>query len=126
MKEEPRDSVYNRTMSEWIARVPGDLPNDAVSLWHIAAAGQHHFGLTGAELTDYLQRNIVALLDAGAIPVKRGKSTPFDWVALHQYGHEKAIVPAIISEWEASPKDEDYLFGIWFSLPSKHVGNFAP
>jgi hypothetical protein len=127
MTNEPRDNVYGHTMSEWIALIPGDLPYDAISLWHVSVAGEHRFNLTGPELANFIQRGIAALLDAGAIPVKSGKGTPFDWIALHQYGHDKEVIaPAIMTEWEASPKDENYLFSIWFTLPSIHVGSLYP
>ena len=114
-------------MSEWIALVPGDLPNDAISLWHVAAAGEHRFYLKGSDLTEYLRRNLVALIDAGAIPVKSGKGTPYEWIALHQYGQVKdTIVSSIIAEWEASKKDADFLFSIWFALPRDNVGGLNP
>ena len=127
MSNESRDNVYGRTMSEWISLIPGDLPNDAVSLWHISADGTSYFDLAGAELADYLRRSILALLEAGAIPVKTGKGTPYDWIAEQRFGVDKmTIVTAILREWKSSKKDEEYLFSVWFALPDEHVGGVEP
>ena len=127
MTQQPRHKIYGRTMSDWISLVPGELPQDAVGLWQILAAGQDGFDLSGADLSDYVRRNIVVLLDHGAIPVKGGKGTAFDWIALHKYGKDKdTVVSAIVSEWEASQTEEMYSFSIWFALPRENVGNLNP
>lgn len=111
-------------MTEWISLVPGELPRDAVGLWQVLAAGEHGFDLRDAGLSEYVRRNIVALLQHGAVPVKGGKGTAFDWIALHQYGTQKEeIVGSIIEEWELHKNDEMYPFSIWFALPLENVGN---
>ena len=118
MTEERRDNVYGRTISEWIALVPGELPRDAVGLWQILAAGQHSFELVGAELIDYVRRNVAVLLDAGAIPVAGGRGTNYDWVAKTNYGSRRdEIIDAVIKEWQATTGDEMYPWSLWFALP---------
>jgi hypothetical protein len=124
MTQEPRHKVHGTPMSEWIRLVPGELPQDAVGLWQILAAAEHGFGLGGAEQVDYVRRNIYALIDYGAVPVKGGKGTEFDWIAKQNYGASRdQIAEAIIAEWQASKHDEFYPFEIWFALPRGNVGN---
>ena len=127
MTDEPREDVYGHTISEWISLIPGDLPNDSISLWHVSVAAQHRFELKERDLADFIKRGVRALLDAGAVPVKTSRGTPYEYIALQRFGYEKeVIVEAIMSEWEASAKDDEYLFSVWFALPSEAVGNLNP
>jgi hypothetical protein len=122
MNEDQRESTYNHTIREWIALIPGDLPNDAISLWHISVAAEQRFNLAGQDLAEFIKRGVEALLNAGAIPVVGIRDREYDWVALHRFGSDKEhIVPAVMQEWERSSKDENYLFSVWFALPSKYV-----
>ncbi|KAB2823602.1 MAG: hypothetical protein F9K51_07420 [Candidatus Dadabacteria bacterium] len=124
---EKKHKIYGRTMSEWISLVPGELDVDAVGLWQIVPAGIDGFGLEGEELTEYVRRNLMALLEAGAIPVRGGKSTGYDWVAQHHYGKTKEeIIENIIREWLNMGNDPKILIGeVWFARPDprfpKHV-----
>ena len=127
MIDEPRDRHYGTPMSEWIALVPGELPLDAVGLFQIVPDGRDGFGLKDAALTDFVRRCIHALLDAGAIPVRGGKGTDYDWLPQRQYGVTKdEITESIIREWLAMPDDPLVLCGegVWFARPrpgTKHV-----
>lgn len=126
MMNEAIDKVYGRTVSEWIASMPAELRTHAVSLWHVSASGANYFELTGIDLRNFIERGIVALLGAGAIPVKSGKGTSFEWIAEQEYGIDKNdIARVIMRQWDASSKDDNYLFSIWFALPGPYVGNVA-
>ena len=118
MTSEPRDNTYGRTMSEWISLVPGELPRDAVSFRQILSGGEFYFDLTGAALIDFITRSISGLLDVGAVPVKGGKGTGYEWVKKSDYGSAKdEISNSIISEWQANKEDEMYPWSLWFARP---------
>ena len=120
MTDDPRHKLYGTPLSEWIALIPGELPRDAVGLFQIVPAGRDGFGLKGAALTDFVRRGIHALLDAGAVPVRGGKGTGYEWLAQKQYGTAKEeITEAIIREWLALPDDPLVLCGdgVWFARP---------
>lgn len=127
MNDEPRESVYGTTVTEWIAKIPGDLPYDAISLWHVSVAGEHRFHLTGARLANFIKEGVKALLDADAVPVKAGPGTPHDWIAVHKYGHDKEqILQTIMQEWASSAKDDNFLFSIWFAQSKVVLEEPAP
>ena len=120
MSDELRHLEYGTPLNEWIASIPGELPLDAVGLWQIVPAGRYGFRLTGADLLDFIRRGIHALLDAGAVPVRSGKGTGYEWLAQKQYGTNKdEITEAIIREWLAMPDDALVLCGdgVWFARP---------
>jgi hypothetical protein len=118
MTEEAQEDVSEQAISEWIALVPDELPDDAVGLWQILAAGQNRFQLEGADLVKYVRRNILVLLEAGAIPVDGGNGTGYDWVAKYGYGDTRdAIVHGVVAEWLASQNDQMYPWSVWFALP---------
>jgi hypothetical protein len=120
MTEEPRDRHYGTPLSEVIVQIPGELPIDAVGMFQIVPKGRDGFGFYGDELTHFVRRCIHALLDAGAVPVRGGKGTEYEWILQKQYGTLKyEMTEAIISEWHAMPDDPLVLCGegVWFALP---------
>lgn len=120
MNQEPRHKDYGTPLSEWIARIPNELPYDAVGIFQIVPAGRDGFGLARDDLVDFVRRAIMALLDAGAVPVRGGEDTGYDWIAQRQYGQSKhEITEAVIAEWLAMPDDPFVLCGegVWFALP---------
>ncbi len=120
MIDEPRHKDYGTTLSEWIVLIPGELPVDAVGLWQVVPAGRDGFGLEGDALVDFVRRAIHALLDAGAVPVRGGKGTGYEWLAQKQYGTTRdEITEAVIQEWLALPDDPLVLCGqgVWFARP---------
>jgi hypothetical protein len=126
MTDEPRDKYNGTPLSEWFVLLPGDLPRDATGLWEIVARGREGFGFTDTALVDFVRRAIHTLLDAGAIPVRGGKGTGYDWLPQKQYGTTKdGITESIIREWLAMPDDPLVLCGgVWFARPepgTKHV-----
>jgi hypothetical protein len=119
MNNEPVDE-FGLTMSQVISEMPGDLSRDGVGIYQVVAPGRDDFKLAGFELIDFVRRGIDALLEAGAIPVRFGGGSGFDWVAQTQYGTEKnQIVEQVIKEWLALPDNPATLFaeGVWFARP---------
>jgi hypothetical protein len=119
MSKEPIDDK-GIPMSIYHSFIPDELPYDAVGLWQIVPEGRSRFHLTGSDLVDFVRGGIHALLDAGAVPVRFGGGTGFNWVAQKQYGTEKVeITEAVIKEWLALPVDPVVLFSqaVWFARP---------
>ncbi|AUZ18297.1 hypothetical protein AL509_28540 [Achromobacter xylosoxidans] len=114
---------FGQTMAEYINTVAGELPVDAVGMWQIIPAGRHGFGLSGDELTEFVRRCVLALLDAGAKPVVGGGGSDYDWLHQPQYGKtNEEILSAVINEWLISGATDCDPGGVWFALPSPHVG----
>lgn len=112
---------FSQTMSEVIRERPNELFRDGVGLYQLVAPGKNDFGLVGSELVDFVRRGIHALLDAGAVPVRFGGGSGYDWVAQKQYGTDKVqITEAVINEWLALPAGPTVLYaqGVWFARPS--------
>ncbi len=120
MTVEPKDKHYGTPLSQVIAEIPGELPIDAVGLFQIVPKGRDGFGFDGALLADFVGRAIMALLDAGAVPVRGGPGSGYYWIAQKQYGASPdEIVSNVIAEWLAMPNDPLVLCGegVWFALP---------
>lgn len=118
------DEFFGKTILEYIQAVPGELPADAVGLWQIIPMGRQGFGLSGDDLTEFVQRCVLALLEAGARPVTGGAGTQYDWILQSQYGKAvEEIASAVINEWLAAGAGDSDPGGLWFALPSPHVGN---
>lgn len=120
MIEEPRHKDYGTPLSEWIRLIPGELPRDAVGLWQIVPAGRDGYALQGVPLVDFVRRGILALLDAGALPVRHIPESEYDWDIQRQYGSTpQEIAEAVIAEWQSMPDDPLVLCGkgVWFARP---------
>jgi hypothetical protein len=119
-----RDRKYGGTIMECIQAVPCELPIDAVGLWQIAPAGRHRFGLSGADLTEFVSRCVAELLAHGAKPVIGGAGTEYDWIYQPQYGEtNEEIRDAVMKEWLSAGAPDCDPGGLWFALPSPYVGN---
>jgi hypothetical protein len=115
---EKRHRRYGRTVDEWIAGWVAELARDATGLWHIVTAGREGFGLSGAELIDFVRRSLLALFAAGAKPVMGGIDKDYIWGRLTKYGDDpQQMADAIIDEWQKSGCDPDY-GGVWFATPN--------
>ena len=119
-----RHKLYGHTLAEHIETVADELPIDAVGLWQIVPAGRSGFGLDGPDLVEFVSRCILALLKHGAKPVQGGGGTKYHWIYQPQYGETDAeILDAVMKEWLASGSSDCDPGGLWFALPSPHVGN---
>lgn len=119
-----RDRFFGETVLDFIQKVSGELPIDAVGLWQIAPVGRHDFELTGDDLTEFVRRCVAELLVHGAKPVVGGGGTEYDWIYQPQYGETNSeILDAVMKEWLASGSPDCDPGGLWFALPSPYVGN---
>ena len=120
MMPEPKHKDTGETLSEVIAQIPNELPHDVVGIWHIVPTGETGFGLTGEALSDFVRRAVLALLDAGAVPVRHIPDSGYEWVHQKQYGTTREeIADAIVKEWEPVPNTSEAMIGEcpWFALP---------
>ncbi|MCZ8396174.1 hypothetical protein HGQ98_13970 [Achromobacter ruhlandii] len=115
--------IFGQTMAECINTIAGELPTDAVGMWQIIPTGRQEFGLSGDDLTEFVRRCVLALLDRGAKPVVGGGGTEYDWLLQLQYGKSnEEIVNAVIREWLNSGATDCDPGGLWFALLSPYVG----
>lgn len=106
--------IHGRNMADWINTVPAELERDAVNLCQILTAGQLEYGLDGDDLKSFISQCILALLDAGALPVR----TSGDWMVEPRFGNARAdIVSGVIAEWQSSNGDPVYPWTVWFARP---------
>ncbi|MBU9580588.1 hypothetical protein KTE26_19305 [Ralstonia mannitolilytica] len=123
MKLDTKHKLYGHTVDEHIRTVSDELEVDAVGLWQIVPAGRYGFELNETDLSEFVRRCVVALLEHGAKPVVGGAGTEFDWIFQAQYGDSnEEIANAVVSEWLAAGAGDCDPGGLWFALPSQHVG----
>lgn len=126
-----RDQIgdeINMTIDEWISAFPKELPRDAIGVYEIVVAGRDDLKLGDASLSDFVLQGILALLDAGAVPVRFGGGSGFDWVRQKQYGIDPdQVAQAIIKEWLAMRVDPLVLYGegVWFARPNPDRPRFV-
>lgn len=128
MSTEPRHKDTGKTMSEVIARIPSELPRDAVGIWHIVPIGETAFHLSGEQLSDFVRRAIYALLDAGAVPVRYQPGSEYEWVHQKQYGTTRdEVAEAIVREWEPVPNDSYAMIEHcpWFARPDPNTPKYV-
>src|SRR5258708_34332219 len=116
MKKELRDKFYGQTAEEWIEKIPGELPVDAVGLWQIVSFGREGFGLSGEELITVVRQGIAALLAKGAVPVVGAMDGIHVWTPVNYGDTAEEIAEAIITEWRDSGREPD-VGDVWFALP---------
>ena len=116
MNIEPRHKNFDLPLSEWIAKIPNELPFDSVGLWQIIPVGADSFGFAGPELESFAKRCIVALINSGAKPVVASAQKNIFWEHQPQYGSApEAIADAVIQAWQISPSLASH-DGLWFDL----------
>jgi len=118
MTQEAIHPTRKTTLTEWINRIPNELPVDAVGLWQIIPVAREDFGLEDDELIHCVERAIAALLERGAKPVRGGVGTDHDWIEQTQYGtRPDEITRNIITEWVSWGMGDPTVGGLWFALP---------
>jgi hypothetical protein len=114
---EPIHSYSGETISEWLERLPNELPVDAVGMWQIVPALRRAFGFNADELIEHTRAAILALLSKGARPVVGATDGLHFWSVRNDFvGTDEDIAQAAISEWLASGRDPDP-GDLWFALP---------
>jgi hypothetical protein len=116
MKKEVRDKFYGQTLEEWIEKLPGELPIDAVGLWQVASFAREGFGLSGEELITVVRQGMAALLAKGAVPVVGAGDDIHVWTRVNYGDTAEEISEAIIAEWRNSGREPD-VGDVWFALP---------
>ncbi|MFT0734904.1 hypothetical protein [Ralstonia wenshanensis] len=123
MKLDSKHKLYGHTIAEHIRTVSDELVADAVGLWQIVPAGRYGFELNGTDLSEFVRRCVIALLESRAKPVVGGAGTESDWILQTQYGDSnEEIANAVVSEWLAAGAGDCDPGGLWLALPSQHVG----
>lgn len=121
MIDNVRNTIYGYTVAESMSFISAELDQDANGLWVIVSRGASGFVLTGPALVEYVRKAIRAHLDAGAVPVRGGVGTEYEWLHQPQYGTDREeITEAIIAEWLALPdQSSSGLCGDapWFARP---------
>lgn len=124
MKPNVRHKLYGYTVAEHLKTVPDELTDDAVGMWQIVPAGRYGFELTGDDLAEFVHCSISALLERGAKPVIGGGGTDYDWILETQYGATpQEIAHSVVQEWISAGEEDPDPGGLWFALPSPHVGS---
>jgi len=117
--KQPTDKYYGIPMDEWIIRLPEDLKQDAVALWHLVAGGRDSFDLDSTELVEFVRKSIQVLLEHGALPVVADIGGNNDWRLSDAYQTGTGdTVDAILADWLNLGCDPD-IGGLWFSLPER-------
>ena len=115
MKNDPIHNYFGTPASEWIAKLPNDLEIDDIAIWQIVLVGRYSFGLSGDELTNFINKCIVNLLEKGAspvMPIKNGTG----WSKIEKYqGAPKNVADMIVSDLNFSEIDTDSDF-LWFTI----------
>lgn len=116
MEIEPRHSRDGMSLSEWISRVPNELPRDAVGLWQIIPALRDSFGLEGPALEVAVGATIQGLLERGAVPVRCGPVDGPEWIPDDAYALDwQAVKAKVINDWVRSGL-EPTVGDLWFAL----------
>src|SRR5258708_7750158 len=97
MKKELRDKFYGQTAEEWIEKIPGELPVDAVGLWQIVSFGREGFGLSGEELVHFVRQGIEELFAKGAKPVVGAMDGIHVWTTVDYGSTSESMSRAIIT-----------------------------
>lgn len=116
MNTEPSHPTYGLTVTEWIAKTPAELDDDAVGLWQIVSNGRRGFGLEGAALIDFVGRSVVELIKAGAQPVHVLEGERPWRIKSGNGAQPEEIAGKVVAEWQESGQDPD-VSGLWFALP---------
>ena len=112
---EPRHKEFGTPLSEWLARIPAELPVDAVGLWQVVAPLKYDFGLSGDALVGAVRTAVQGLLAAGAVPVQ-GAKNPSRWVMCQDLsGSDDLAVDLVVDYWQALGRDP-HVGDIWFTL----------
>ncbi len=84
-------------------------------MWQIVPKGRVEFGLTGADLEDFVRAHVAALVEAGGRPLNLAVIGGEKIMLVDEsYGASpSAIVERVMMEWIENPIDPD-VGGLWF------------
>ena len=111
-------SEEGKSIEMWISGLAHELDRDAVGLWQIIPTGRDVFRLTGIELTDFVRRCLLTLLNKGAKPVTGSASGKRYWNECKFYGGSSdEIASGMIDEWLSLGQDPKPYDSVWLALP---------
>lgn len=126
------------SVGEFIERIPGELPIDAVGFWQIVSPGRgvHGYALSGDDFLEFIRRCLLGLLRKGARPVLMA-APPIFWTVVDRLvGRPEAIAERIICEWLAAGAPDPHpagpepgqpdLIGLWFATPNIYQDGGKP
>lgn len=109
-----------------IAEYSAELELGPIGLWHVVPRVTERSD--GIVNRTKLRKIILAMLSAGAVPVRYIPDSGYEWLCQPQYGTGRdEIAEAILREWEPVPNDSFSLIEHcpWFARPDpaypKHV-----
>jgi hypothetical protein len=107
-------------VEKWISEIPLILNHDVgVGIYVIINKGRHVFGLKGDDLVDFTRKSLLALFDAGAVPIS-ASGTGAPWKLDRRYGMDKdEIIERVIRQWLVETKDDPGVDAIWFGTPEE-------
>ena len=92
-------------VGEYFELTATQLQYDTVGMWEMVPAGRQAYGLSGADLDEFLRRFIIALMARGAKPVRVVVIRPGYWAFVEQtqYGTSPLeIANASVADWHSS------------------------
>ncbi len=121
---EPICRIFGTPISEWVERVPNELPQDAVGLRRIIPAVRDNFGIDDCgELRAWSRRAILSLLARGAVPVSPGnkKESGYFWIERWWGANPGEIAERILDDWKAFGEDPVFWNDRWTWLATEGV-----
>ena len=113
--------MQNEEMSapaDIIAQYSDELELGPIGLWHVVPRVTN--SANGQVAVSDLRQIIMAMLEAGAVPVRHIPGSGYEWVHQKQYGSSpEEIANAIVKEWEPVPNTSQDMIEHcpWFALP---------
>lgn len=103
---------------ELVEQYSAELELGPIGLWHVVPRVTEQ--ADGVVNRTKLREIILAMLGAGAVPVRHSPDSGYEWIYQPQYGTDRVeIADAILREWEPVPNDSFSLIEHcpWFARP---------
>ena len=126
LKHRKTGETLDKVLEQYVA----ELDIDEVGIWHLVSRGEAHFSLSGDDLLEFIRRAVLALLNAGAVPVRHVPGIGYDWVLQRYYGsNPDDIANAIVQELAVVPLPWDSFALIehcpWFTRPEPDLEGYV-
>ena len=107
-------------VSEHFKFKANELPYETIGMWQMVSVGRVAYGLSGANLDEFLRRFILELMSRGAKPVRCVSVSPghWMWVEQVQYGSSPLeVASALIADWHSLGSPDPEWDWVRFALP---------
>jgi hypothetical protein len=121
MNSNLRYDGHGELIGEYFEFKANELPYETIGMWQMVSAGRLAYGLSGADLDEFLHRFIIVLLGRGAKPVRTidVKSGVWMWAEQIQYGNTSVeIANSIIADWHSLGSPDPEWDWVRFALPN--------